>query len=160
MKCLRCEEEINAESEYCVHCGALVKKDLLVLCAFHPDQLAESVCVLCQQPLCSVCVRKNGHRTVCPFHEDVEIVEEWGVLFSATDITEAELVRAVLEENNFQTVVQNFDSIGYAWDGGGDSPISRSNLNKPARVLVPLWEYGDAEQCLEEWHHGKSMNEQ
>ncbi len=158
--CPKCKEAVSEESEYCIHCGALLKKDKLILCALHPDTVATAVCVLCQQPLCSACTIEVENRTVCIFHQDVEILDDWAVIFQSTDITEAELIRAVLKENDFQVVVQNFDSIGYAWDGGGESPISRSNLNKPARILVPLWEYGDAEQCIEEWRSGVPRNEE
>lgn len=157
-KCPRCEERIAQESEYCIYCGALLKEGQLILCAFHPERLAESVCVLCQQPLCPECTIPIGKRTVCTFHQDVEIVEDYAVIYTSSDITESDLVRAVLEENGFQVVVQNFNSIGYVWDGGGDSSLSRSNLNKPARVLVPLWEFADAEQCIEEWQSGKQEN--
>jgi hypothetical protein len=47
--------------------------------------------------------------------------------------------------------VQNFNSVGFIWDGGGDSPISRSNINKPAKVFVPIPEYLDAMEEIVEW---------
>ncbi len=158
-QCDRCGEVVTQDSDYCIYCGAILKQEEHILCAFHPDQLATAVCVLCQQPLCSQCDYSVNNHTVCTFHQDVEIVEDFAVIFTSTDISEAELIRALLKENNFQVVVQNFDSIGFTWEGGGDSSVSRSNLNKPARVLVPLWEYSDAEQCIDEWQQGKAIDD-
>ncbi|MCX7984899.1 MAG: DUF2007 domain-containing protein [Bacteroidetes bacterium] len=159
LRCQQCEEPNAVDSEYCIYCGTILNKSQLILCAFHPDRLAQCVCVLCQQPLCETCSIHVDKRVLCTFHQDVELVEDFAIIYTSSDVTEADLIRAVLEENGFQVVVQNFDSIAYMWDGGGDSSVSRSNLSKPARVLVPLWEYADAEQCIEEWRSGQQVQE-
>ncbi len=57
----------------------------------------------------------------------------------------------MLESTGHKVQVQNFNSIGFVWDGGGDSPISRSNINKPAKVFVPIPEYLEAVKVVEEW---------
>ena len=73
------------------------------------------------------------------------------MIFESTEIGEAELVKSVLESTGHKVLVQNFNSVGFVWDGGGDSPISRSNINKPAMVFVPIPEYLDAARELAEW---------
>ena len=53
--------------------------------------------------------------------------------------------------------VQNFNAVGFIWDGGGDSPISRSNINKPAKVFVPIPEYLDAVKEIVEWKSSETQ---
>lgn len=73
------------------------------------------------------------------------------MVFDSTEINDAELIKAVLEKAQFRVLVQNFGSVGYAWDGGGDSPQSRSNLGRPAKVFVPIPEYLEASKAVGEW---------
>jgi hypothetical protein len=82
------------------------------------------------------------------------VEQDWAEVFRSTEIADAELVKSVLESAGQKVLVQNFNSMGFIWDGGGDSPISRSNINKPAKVFVPIPEYLDAVKMVEEW---KSM---
>ena len=81
----------------------------------------------------------------------MKVEEDWAEVFRSTDIAEAELVKSVLESSGQKVLVQNFNSVGFVWDGGGDSSISRSNINKPAKVFVPIPEYVNALQVVEEW---------
>jgi hypothetical protein len=93
----------------------------------------------------------NG-RTLCIDHQKIEIQQDWARVFQSTEIGDSELVKAVLESEGFHILVQNFNSIGFVWDGGGDSPISRSNISKPAKVFVPIPEYLKAAETIEEWN--------
>jgi hypothetical protein len=90
----------------------------------------------------------------------VEVQQDWARIFQSSDINEAGLVRSVLQSACFTVQVQNFSSIGFVWDGGGDSSLSRSALSKPAKVLVPIPEYIDAVKTLQEWNSGDTMKEE
>jgi hypothetical protein len=79
------------------------------------------------------------------------VEQDWAEVFRSTELSEAELVKSVLESIGHKVQVQNFNSVGFIWDGGGDSPISRSNINKPAKVFVPIPEYLDAMEEIVEW---------
>lgn len=82
------------------------------------------------------------------------------MVFKSTDINESEFAKSFLESNGFKVLVQNFTPMGYAWDGGGDSPLSRSNLNKPAKVFVPIPEYVKAEEAVREWKSGSAETQE
>jgi hypothetical protein len=84
------------------------------------------------------------------------VEQDWAEVFRSTELSEADLVKSVLESIGHKVQVQNFNSVGFIWDGGGDSPISRSNINKPAKVFVPIPEYLDAVQELEEWRSSQT----
>jgi hypothetical protein len=104
--------------------------------------------------VCRQCSDESGRRVFCLDHLEVTVDGDWAEVFRSTDINEAELARALLEGSGFHVEVQNFGSIGYAWDGGGESPLSRANLNSPAKVFVPLDEYLSAKQMLDDWRSG------
>jgi hypothetical protein len=95
----------------------------------------------------------------CLDHEDVEVQQDWAAVFASTEVNDAELIKVVLEKAQHRVLVQNFGSIGYAWDGGGDSPQSRSNLSRPAKIFVPIPEYLEASATVEEWRSSASSEE-
>ena len=64
------------------------------------------------------------------------------------------MVRAFLEAAEHKVLVQNFAPVGFLWDGGGDSALSRSAISKPAKIFVPIPEYLKAKESLEEWKSG------
>ena len=148
--CPACGEDVTTDSDFCPHCGALLKEDALY-CDVHRDTGAAGVCVVCRRLVCGKCGKRTHGRMTCEDHRKVEIVEDWARVTQSTEIFDAELTRSLLVSNDFHVQVQNFNSIGYAWDGGGDSPVSRSNINKPAKVFVPLPEYLDAMKTIQEW---------
>lgn len=150
IRCSNCQGEVTEDSEYCPHCGYLLTDEPLQ-CERHPGNGASGVCIVCRRTVCEECSEENDRRVFCLDHLDVIVDGDWAEVFRSTDVNEAELARAVLEGSKFHVEVQNFGSIGYAWDGGGESPLSRVNLNSPAKVFVPLSEYLDAKQVLEDW---------
>jgi len=79
------------------------------------------------------------------------VEDEWALVFESTDVTEAGLVKSVLESAGYHLQVRGFGSIGYVWDGGGESPLSRSLLGQPAQVYVPIPEFLHASETLEGW---------
>ncbi len=151
IKCSECGEEVTEDSDFCPHCGALFETAGIAQCDTHQTSKATGVCIVCRRLVCPQCSKAFRGRTFCLEHENVEVQQDWAVVFVSTQINEAELVKAVLEKAQFRVLAQNFGSVGYAWDGGGDSPQSRSNLGRPAKVFVPIPEYLDALQALEEW---------
>jgi hypothetical protein len=96
-----------------------------------------------------------GGKRFCKDHKSVKVEQDWAKVYQSTEINDAELVRSVLVNAEFHVQVQNFNSIGFVWDGGGDSPQSRSNLGKPAKVFVPIPEFLRAQIFLQEWESGK-----
>jgi hypothetical protein len=92
-------------------------------------------------------------------HKKVEVQQDWAMVFESTEINDSELSKSVLEAAGFRVLVQNFASVGYAWDGGGDSPQSRSNLSRPAKVFVPIPEYLGALKAIKEWKSAAAESE-
>ncbi len=155
IRCPSCGEEITQDSDFCPHCGILFEETGSVQCDIHPDATGSSVCIICRRILCERCTHLKEGRRFCIDHKSVRVEQDWARVFQSTEINDAELVRSVLENAEFHVQVRNFNSIGFVWDGGGDSPQSRSNIGKPATVFVPIPEYLKAEALLQEWESGR-----
>jgi hypothetical protein len=149
--CENCEREVTADSDFCPHCGFLCEGSEKVECDVHPSVEAIGVCIVCQRALCELCGEINGDRLLCSEHLEVVVEDDWAEVLKSTDINEAELSKAILESAGFQVQVRDFGPIGFAWDGGGDSSLSRSQLGKPARVFVPVSEFLQARETLRDW---------
>jgi hypothetical protein len=159
INCENCEGEITADSDFCPHCGVLLKGKGTLRCETHAQRIATGVCVICRKIVCIECSARVKGRTLCFDHKKIEIKQDWARVFQSSEIGDSELVKALLESEGFHIQVQNFNSIGFVWDGGGDSPISRSNISKPAKVFVPLPEFLDAAEVIREWNSGKGISE-
>ncbi len=155
-RCPRCDGEVTVDSDFCPHCGVLYSEAKDVFCDTHQGEAATGVCIICRKVVCRKCAKKHDGRTFCEEHTGVEVRQDWAVVFQSTEINEAELAKSVLESAHHKVLVQNFGSIGYAWDGGGDSPQSRSNLGRPAKVFVPIPEYTEARKTIAEWQSSPS----
>ena len=158
IKCQYCGEEVTDDSDFCPHCGNLFIEGKLVFCDEHPKKSAIAVCIICRKLICDECGVEVHGRNYCMEHRKVKVQQDWAEIFRSTEIADAELVKSILESAGHKVTVQNFNSIGFVWDGGGDSPISRSNINKPAKVFVPIPEYLDAMKHLSEWNSAKTEN--
>lgn len=154
INCSRCGEEVTPDSDFCPHCGILFSEEGRELCDTHAGQRATGICIICRKLVCGKCGKKVRGRVHCLDHREVEVQQDWARIFQSTDINESELVKAFLESAGYKVLVQNFTPIGFVWDGGGDSAISRSNLSKPAKIFVPIPEYLKAEEALKEWKSG------
>lgn len=150
-RCPKCGEEVVQESDFCPHCGTLRAGAGSARCSVHPDAAAVHVCIICHRTLCEQCCKGRAGRAFCDDHRKVEVVLDWANVFQSNDVTEAELLRSVLEAEGLTVQTQNFQSIGYIWDGGGDSPLSRSAVNRPAKIFVPIPEYLAASQVVLDW---------
>lgn len=150
-RCPECGGDVDAESDFCPHCGVLKPSAGTPRCRVHPDEAAQHVCIMCHQLLCRQCRKSRAGRSFCDEHRKIEVVLDWANVFQSNDVTEAELLRSVLESEGLTVQTQNFQSIGYIWDGGGDSPLSRSAVNRPAKIFVPIPEYLVARRVVLDW---------
>ena len=153
--CSNCGDEITRDSDFCPHCGSLFSEAGSVQCDRHPDKGAEGICIICRALCCGSCGKEVSGKFLCGTHKGIEVQQDWARIFQSSEINDSALVQAFLESNGYKVLVQNFDSAGYVWEGGGDSPISRSALSKPAKVFVPIPEFLKAESALEEWESGR-----
>jgi RNA polymerase subunit RPABC4/transcription elongation factor Spt4 len=147
-------EEITPDSDFCPHCGVLFSGAAGEPCDTHPQQQATGICIICRKLVCPECGKLLRNRTFCIEHRNVEVQQDWARVFQSTDINESEMAKAVLESAGQQVLLQNFAPIGFVWDGGGDSALSRGALSKPAKVFVPIPDYLKARESLEEWKSG------
>lgn len=158
-QCDQCGNEVTSDSEYCPNCGTLFPGDMPVHCEVHPSKTAVGVCVICQTLVCPACGAKRHGRMLCTAHTGVLLEEAWAEVFRSTDVNEAEMARAFLESEGYTVHAADFGSVGYVWDGGGDSAVSRSALNKPARLFVPIPEYVKAREVLQDWRSSSEFQE-
>lgn len=158
-RCSRCGEDVTEDSDFCPHCGVLFPAAENVFCDTHPVERSSGVCIICRKVVCPRCSKTVRARVFCLDHCAVEVQQDWARVFESTEINDAELIRSVLEKGQFRVLVQNFSSIGYAWDGGGDSPQSRSNLSRPAKVFVPIPEYLEALKTVVDWQASPPQDE-
>jgi RNA polymerase subunit RPABC4/transcription elongation factor Spt4 len=154
VNCPECTEEITQDSDFCPHCGTLFSGAEGQKCDMHPDRAASGICIICRKLVCDECKKVDRGRTFCVDHKKVEVQQDWARIFQSTDIIESELAKAFLEAAGHKVLVQNFAPVGFVWDGGGDSALSRSAISKPAKVFVPIPEYLKAKDSLEEWKSG------
>jgi len=150
-RCGNCNEEVTPDSDFCPHCGVLFDGQNVV-CDTHTQNPATGICIICRKLVCELCGKQVHQRTFCSDHKSVEVQQDWAKVFASSEVYDSNLVKSVLESSGFHVQIQNFGSIGYVWEGGGDSPLSRSALNKPAKVLVPIPEYLEAMKTIEEWN--------
>lgn len=152
--CSNCQGELLDDSDFCAHCGYLLTDEKL-FCELHPAKEAGGVCIVCQRLVCDMCSEESDHRVFCLNHLEVIVDGDWAEVFRSTDVNESELAKSLLQDAKHHVEVQNFGSVGYAWDGGGDNPQSRSNLNSPSKIFVPLDEYIPAKLVLDDWRNAK-----
>jgi len=149
--CHACQEEITEDSDFCPHCGMIFKKAGEVFCGRHETVRAAGVCIICRRLLCHRCAVRVHRRMFCDEHRHVKVQQDWAEVYRSTELNEAGMIKSVLEGAGFKVQTQNFQSVGFVWDGGGDSSQSRSNLNRPAMLLVPIPEYLDARTVVDDW---------
>jgi len=155
--CENCGGEVTKDSDFCPHCGYLITESDAVFCDTHQERRATGVCIICRNLVCERCGARIHRRMFCLDHKDVEVQQDWAMVFESTDINEAELAKSFLQSASFRLQLQDFNSIGFVWDGGGDSALSRSALSKPAKIFVPIPEYLDAVKAFGEWRSGRSV---
>ena len=148
-QCDYCSEDVTADSEFCIHCGALFEADGQ-FCEVHTSSPAVAVCVICHRLLCGECRVLKGRRSFCADHEKVETSEGWAVAFQSVDYYEANIIRGKLESAGLTVNPRNNTSIGFIADGFIESAIGRSILKYPVKVFVPLDQYLEAVEVIAE----------
>ena len=146
-ECDFCSEPVTADSEYCVHCGAILTREQ-IMCEVHRADHAVAVCVICHRLLCEQCRVLKGKRSFCADHRNVETSEDWAVAYQSVDYYEANIIRGKLESAGISVNPRNNTSIGFIADGIIDSAIGRSILRYPVKVFVPLDQYLDAQEVI------------
>lgn len=147
--CSNCSEHVTADSDFCVHCGAMFSNENY-WCEKHPAVNAVAVCVICRRLLCQECCVKRGVRMFCEDHKNVETSEDWAVAFQSVDYYEANIVRGKLESAGITVNPRNNTSIGFIADGFIESAIGRSILKYPVKVFVPLDQYLQAVEVIKD----------
>lgn len=157
--CDECGNEVTPDSDFCPNCGVLFPGDIPLPCDTHGSKVATGVCVVCNTLVCSACSKSRKGRLLCTVHAGVVLEEGWAEVFRSTDVNEAEMAKAFLESEGYTVHPTDFGSVGYVWDGGGDSSISRSALNKPARLFVPIPGYVKAKEVLQDWQSSSEFQD-
>jgi hypothetical protein len=153
--CSNCNEEVTVDSDFCPHCGMLFKETENVFCDEHQKNPAQGVCIICQRLVCQECGVSSAGRIFCEAHRKVEVQEDWAEVFRSTEVADAELIKSLLESTGVKVLEQNFSPKGSIWEG--DSSIWRSNINKPAKVLVPIPEYLQAMEVVYDWRSSQAV---
>ena len=64
--CSECRSELDHQADFCPQCGALFRTDQD--CINHEDIKATNVCVVCNKPLCYLCVTHREGTGYCRDH--------------------------------------------------------------------------------------------
>ena len=155
--CANCDGEVTEDSDFCPHCGRLFEQTGTAFCDSHSDETATGVCIVCRRLLCNKCGSRKSGRWFCNDHKNVAVEQDWALVFESPDINEAELAKSFLQSVGVHVVVRNFGPNTVVWDGGGDSLFSRQALNRQAKLFVPIPEYEQSRQALEEWDSAKGI---
>ena len=108
IKCSYCGEEITADSDFCPHCGMLFAEAGAVFCDLHPLEPGAGVCIICRKLCCEECGAKVRGRFFCSAHRKVKVEQDWAEVFRSTEISDAELVKSVLESSRAQSASAEF----------------------------------------------------
>ena len=139
-ECDNCGREAPFDMDYCPHCGTLYASDHYS-CTQHPIAVAAGVCIICQQLYCSECLTKKQKKYFCEKHKEIEVREDWALVFQSTDFYLAQIIRGKLESAGVTVNPTNTTNPGFMADGMIESAIGRALLRYPIKVYVPLDEY-------------------
>ncbi len=140
--CDNCDEQIDVDAEYCIHCGIIFEKDPggpLIECERHPRVPAVGVCIVCGKPVCGDCAKSKKGKVFCDNDEHVKIHQDWAVVFSTAAEYEAEMVKANLEIGGVKALV--FSQVDHAYF----IPMSRLAV---VNVMVPKEKLAKAKDIL------------
>jgi hypothetical protein len=102
-ECTRCHETVQADDDFCVHCGELFVEQ--VMCSVHPERLAAGACIICSKPYCETCGGRVSGRFLCDRHSSYEIYEENVRVFGSPDVVQVEFARDCLEKEGLHPFV-------------------------------------------------------
>lgn len=150
-RCDNCGKEAPLDMDFCPHCGTLYAEDQYS-CTNHPLAAATGVCVVCQQLYCDECLVEKRYRLLCTGHQNVELREDWALIFKSVDFYEAQIIRGKLDSAGITTNPVNTTNPGFLADGMIESTIGRTLLQYPIKIFVPVDQYLEAAEILSEPH--------
>ena len=135
--CDHCGERIAGDADACPACGVLRESRQ---CSTHAERSARGQCVICGTAVCEDCNRGGDPHYVCETHQTIPVVEGWAQIYTTSDDIEAQLIRENLEAEGLDArVLSQKDHFSLPVDLGDLSPV---------RVLVPAYEYENAQRLL------------
>lgn len=149
--CDTCGREAPMDMDFCPHCGTLYAEGEFS-CTNHPIAIATGVCIICQQLYCSECLVEKKNRLLCIGHRDIELREDWALIFKSADFYEAQIIRGKLESAGITTNPLNTTNPGFLADGMIESAIGRAILRYPIKIFVPIDQFLEAEEILSDLH--------
>ncbi len=152
--CAQSGGDVTPDRDFCPHCGQLLAPAGIRQCESHPEREARGVCIICHSLVCRSCSKRVIGKIFCTGHKDVEVVQDWANVFESAEAHEADLARSILESCGLKVQLQNAEAVGFIWGAGNESAISRSQINRPVKVFVPIPDYLRAIQHLAEWESG------
>jgi hypothetical protein len=111
-KCGNCEQEVTTDSDFCPHCGVFFESSPAVACAADGDREADGVCVICQKFVCERCGVQVLGRWLCGDHQNVELREDFAMVFQSSQFSSSGVVKSTLEDAGFQVIDMNWRARG------------------------------------------------
>lgn len=142
-RCPHCQADLEDTAPACSDCGILLT-DEPSPCRTHPDRPAVARCAVCERLVCSACAKRRSRRFLCPDHASVEVIDGHVDVRKVSDATEAELLRACLENAGIPAWIHNQKDRSFTTNFG---PLA------PVKVLVPRPYLEDARRVLAEADH-------
>jgi hypothetical protein len=147
--CPKCREEIAEDEASCPHCGVLLPAGDVPVpsCETHDGVPAVARCVLCEVPLCELCVERRGGKAFCVVHADEKTAFDWVSVRCASSPLEAQFTRAALEAAGIPvTLLSQADSMYVVTVG--DLAVTE--------VMVPNRALGEARDILRSLDEGSA----
>ncbi len=150
--CIRCDFQVDKNSDFCPRCGKLFIEN--VKCENHSHIDATGVCVICRVPFCSNDGDQVNNVFLCVDHNGYEIYQGMARVFGTSDEVQIQYVKNYLEENNFHPFVYSRKSSPMHL-GGTDYSLFRASGDFNGRIIneiklmLPCGEILEAKEKLE-----------
>jgi hypothetical protein len=158
--CSHCRNEINADDDFCPHCGAMFAEALC--CHRHKKSPADGVCIICALAYCGECGTLVQGRFLCNRHGNYEIYEGLARVFGVLDDVAAQFAKSCLDQAGLHPLLYcrrqprggpRFVYTLYAAAGDFDGHI----INE-IKVMVPCREVPQAEKVLKDLNIAASIS--
>ena len=150
LTCEACNNPVNDDDDFCTNCGTLFIEG--VFCSNHDNIAADGVCIICSLPFCKECGFRSNNHFLCNQHSNYEIYERMARVYGVLDDTDAQYVKACLEQNGLHPVLfsrhQPFGGARFTYtlfEAQGDYS---GNIVTEIKVMVPCQEVLEAEEII------------